>query len=84
MKRALKIIKSMPIPQEKRNVSAINKSDLLLEMPQKEWPFVQCVCVYIHILPTLCWEVETTRGERKAWSLLGTQSTKEGRRTLTH
>lgn len=38
----------MPIPQEKRNVSAINKSDLLLEMPQKEWSFVQCVCVYIY------------------------------------
>lgn len=41
----------MPIPQENRNVSAINKSDLLLEKPQKEHSFVQCVCVYIYILP---------------------------------
>ena len=49
----------MPIPQERRNVPAINKSDLLLEMPQKEQSFIQCVCVciyiyiyiYIYILP---------------------------------
>lgn len=74
----------MSIPQEKRNVSAINKSDLLLEKPQKEHSFVKCVCVYIYTFcQTLCWEVET-RGERQAWSLLGTQSSKEGRRTLTH
>ena len=39
----------MPIPQERRNVPAINKSDLLLEMPQKEQSFIQCVCVYIYI-----------------------------------
>lgn len=42
----------MPNPQEKRNVPAINKSDLLLEMSQKEQSSVQCVCVYIYIHST--------------------------------
>lgn len=62
----------MSIPQEKRNVSAINKSDLLLEKPQKEHSFVKCVCVYIYTFcQTLCWEVETREKERLF--LLGTQ-----------
>lgn len=80
-KKSIKSNKKYVYSSRKRNVSAINKSDLLLEKPQKEHSFVKCVCVYIYVLPN---PVLGGRDKEKNWSLLGTQSSKEGRRTLTH